>query len=638
VPPPPPDLVVLLRDADARVRRRAALAAGRVGLAEGVPPLAALLAGDREPAVREMAAFALGLLGDRAAVAPLRAALADREPMVQGRAAEALSLIGDVESAGPIAAMVAPFAALPAVAAVPIDDVEESHEPPVEAFRLGVVALGRLKAYEPLAGAVLDASGQARVRWWPIAFALQRVEDRRALPALTAFARGDGSFGRAFAARGLGALKDPAGLSPLLSLAENWVRDTKAAITAVRALGQIGDPRAGPLLARLLQTRNLDPLLLIEVVAAAGATRAPETLDILLDRLADPSPAVRAAALKSVREIDGQDFMFVLSGLDPDRHWSVRAATATILGTMDRESALPLLTEMLADTDLRVVPAVLSAMGKLQAPGVAALLLERLAHDDVVIRAVAATQLGELRPPDAERALEGAYRLGARDALPVARVAALEALAKYGAAALPVLREAFADRDWSVRLKAAGLVRKLEPTADVSAIRPAPTAHPAEYYESAELVSPSISPQIYIDTDRGTIQVELAVLDAPLTCDHFVSLARRGFFNGLAWHRVVPNFVVQDGDPRGDGEGGSGRTIRDELNPRPFLRGTVGMALDGPDTGNSQYFITHSPQPHLDGRYTVFGRVVSGMAVVDQLQPGDTVRQVRVWDGKTMSQ
>jgi cyclophilin family peptidyl-prolyl cis-trans isomerase len=281
---------------------------------------------------------------------------------------------------------------------------------------------------------------------------------------------------------------------------------------------------------------------------------------------------------------------------------------------------------------------VLASLAKLQAPGVAALLLERLGHDDVVIRAAAAAQLGDLRAPGAERALEAAYRLGVQDALPMARSAALDALAKYGAAALPVLREAFADRDWSVRLKAAGLVRTLDPAADVSAIRPAPTGHPADYYESGELVSPTVSPQVYIETDRGTIQLELAVLDAPLTCDQFVSLARRGFFNGLAWHRVVPNFVVQDGDPRGDGEGGSGRTVRDELNPRPYVRGTVGMALDGPDTGSSQYFITHSPQPHLDGRYTVFGRVVSGMAVVDQLQPGDPIRQVRVWDGKTMSQ
>jgi cyclophilin family peptidyl-prolyl cis-trans isomerase len=115
----------------------------------------------------------------------------------------------------------------------------------------------------------------------------------------------------------------------------------------------------------------------------------------------------------------------------------------------------------------------------------------------------------------------------------------------------------------------------------------------------------------------------------------FTELAQSGYFNGVGIHRVVPNFVVQDGDPRGDGEGGPGYTIRDELNQRPYLRGTVGMALDWADTGGSQFFITHSPQPHLDARYTVFGRVVSGMDVVDTLARGDIIRQVRVWNGGT---
>jgi cyclophilin family peptidyl-prolyl cis-trans isomerase len=97
----------------------------------------------------------------------------------------------------------------------------------------------------------------------------------------------------------------------------------------------------------------------------------------------------------------------------------------------------------------------------------------------------------------------------------------------------------------------------------------------------------------------------------------------------------VPNFVVQAGDDRGDDEGGPGYTIRDEINMRPYLRGTVGMARDWEDTGGSQFFITHSPQPHLDGRYTVFGHVVAGMDVVDQLAPGDRIRRVRIWDGVT---
>jgi cyclophilin family peptidyl-prolyl cis-trans isomerase len=143
---------------------------------------------------------------------------------------------------------------------------------------------------------------------------------------------------------------------------------------------------------------------------------------------------------------------------------------------------------------------------------------------------------------------------------------------------------------------------------------------------------------VYLETSKGTVQIELAVLDAPLTVENFVALARRGYFDGLQLHRVVPAFVVQDGDPRGDGTGGPGYSIRDELNDRPYQRGTVGMALSGPDTGGSQWFITHAPQPHLEGRYTVFGQVVKGMEVVDQLEVGDTITRVRVWDGVTAPQ
>jgi len=153
-------------------------------------------------------------------------------------------------------------------------------------------------------------------------------------------------------------------------------------------------------------------------------------------------------------------------------------------------------------------------------------------------------------------------------------------------------------------------------------------------YQSITLTNPTVSTQAFIDTDRGTVQIEFAVLDAPLTVDNFIGLARRGFYNGLTFHRVVPNFVVQGGDPRGDGEGGPGYTLRNEISEQPYLRGTVGIALDWADTGGSQFFITQSPQPHLDGRYTVFGRVVAGMDVVDKIQQGDVIRRVRVWDGQ----
>src|SRR4030095_586789 len=114
------------------------------------------------------------------------------------------------------------------------------------------------------------------------------------------------------------------------------------------------------------------------------------------------------------------------------------------------------------------------------------------------------------------------------------------------------------------------------------------------------------------------IEIELAVLDAPMTCHNFATLARKGFYNGMRFHRVLRDFLAQTGHPRGDGTGGPGYSIRDELNDLPYLRGAIGMALSGKDTGGSQFFLTISPQPHLDAKYTVFGHVVKGIEVLDQ--------------------
>jgi cyclophilin family peptidyl-prolyl cis-trans isomerase len=124
--------------------------------------------------------------------------------------------------------------------------------------------------------------------------------------------------------------------------------------------------------------------------------------------------------------------------------------------------------------------------------------------------------------------------------------------------------------------------------------------------------------------------MELLPDAAPLTVDNFVQLARRGYYRGIVFHRVVPNFVIQVGDPRGDGNGGPGYSIRCEVNEVAYDRGAVGMALSGKDTGGSQWFVTHAPQPHLDGGYTVFGRVVSGMNVVDEIVRGDTISSIVV--------
>jgi peptidyl-prolyl cis-trans isomerase B (cyclophilin B) len=133
-----------------------------------------------------------------------------------------------------------------------------------------------------------------------------------------------------------------------------------------------------------------------------------------------------------------------------------------------------------------------------------------------------------------------------------------------------------------------------------------------------------------IETDKGNMVVELFEKEAPNTVDNFVKLINKGFYNGLTFHRVLPNFVIQGGCPKGNGTGGPGYSIKCEINPRKHLTGTLSMAHAGKDTGGSQFFITHSPQPHLDGVHTVFGQVIEGQDVVNKIKPKDVMKKVTV--------
>jgi len=137
--------------------------------------------------------------------------------------------------------------------------------------------------------------------------------------------------------------------------------------------------------------------------------------------------------------------------------------------------------------------------------------------------------------------------------------------------------------------------------------------------------------RVKIETIRGDVTMELYKSVAPFTVMSILKLAtQKGFYRGLVFHRVVPNFVVQGGDPRGDGWGGPGYSIRSEFSARTYETGSVGIASAGKDTEGSQFFITQSPQPHLDGRYTNFGKVVSGMDVVDKIQVDDHIFDVKI--------
>jgi cyclophilin family peptidyl-prolyl cis-trans isomerase/HEAT repeat protein len=272
-------------------------------------------------------------------------------------------------------------------------------------------------------------------------------------------------------------------------------------------------------------------------------------------------------------------------------------------------------------TDPRVKLAAIEALGTNKAIQAADRLRPLIGNPDLVIAAAAVSALAKL----GDKSAIPAMRALAPQALQTIELApplaeALELLdAKEAAAELqPWLQSTHA----AVRIAAAGALTKLtgQPVAAPRVERPANQVKPPNLPKDAALK---------IKTEKGEFEVKLYTQDAPLTSLNLYTLARKNFFKNINFHRVVPDFVAQGGDPRGDGEGGPGYTIRCEINHRPYTRGVVGMALGGKDTGGSQLFVTLAPTPHLDGKYTAFGEVVKGQEVVDALLEGDKILEVR---------
>jgi cyclophilin family peptidyl-prolyl cis-trans isomerase/HEAT repeat protein len=672
-----PDLVALSLDPSAALRRRAVLAIGRVGLSEGMPALIDALT-DSEPDVRAMAAFALGLAGRADTIATLEHALTDEVPVVRARAMDAIGLIADrcradTSACGaPALAASEPATAAPAqaggaassqpstqpasqapatvdlsaaasavaqaaagcgpiLAALAPDATDVS--PEADACRAALFALARLGQYDALARVALDASGQPASTWWPVASALARVNDRRAAAALRALAATPTTDTRVFALGGLAAVKDAgtAGLARPIALDAAAALPLRAA--AVRALGSVGGQDATAALLQLLSTPDLPVPLHLAVIAALGQTRSRSAFDPLLDWLTAPNPAVRAATMRSLAAIDPDAFLTVQASLGSDADWSVRAALASVLGGLSADRVTAAIEDLVTDADARVHGPALEALVAVHAPDATSRLFAALEAGDVAERATAAELVGRARPDGGAARLVAAYERGLADGTGDARDAVVSALAQYSHAdAEPTWRKALADPAWSVRVHAARFLRDAG-VSDAAPERPAPLRQPASFFSSDALLHPAYSPHAFVETSHGTIEIELNVVDAGVTSLNFIALARAGFFNGTRIHRVVPGVLVQGGDPRGDGTGRPGYALVDELSPRPFVRGTVGMALAGPDTGGSQWFVTLVPQPQLDAKYTVFGHVVRGWDVLDQVAPWDVIERVRIWDG-----
>lgn len=264
--------------------------------------------------------------------------------------------------------------------------------------------------------------------------------------------------------------------------------------------------------------------------------------------------------------------------------------------------------------------AALGAVSARPVPQAAEPVRALLESQDTAEAAAAASAAAALKDEQALPALQAlAARVAQEPDLAESLAGALVALA--GPQAEPVLRPWLQHPHANVRHVAARALSELTSN-------PVRAPHVERLEAAARPPRAPAGATLTFRTRKGEFTVALDSEQAPLTAGNLYTLARRGYFHGLTFHRVVPDFVAQGGDPQGTGEGGPGYSIRCEVSRRPYRRGTLGMALGGKDTGGSQFFFTHSPQPHLEGRYTAFGEVVRGMEVVDSLTEGEPLLEV----------
>ena len=654
------NLKSLLSDKDPKVRKRAALAAGRIGDERALPALIELLKSDPDPDVRQMAAFAIGEVESPAGAVALIAVLNDtKEPgEIRARAVEAL---GKIAAALPETDKDRRRVYGAAILNTLRFEAGRRSLPDRLTILLGLTAALRAKP-EGAGPVIVHFLGHADPRI--VADALNtmarlRLKDNN--EEVRALLRHSDPIVRANAARFIGAAEDKGAFEVLLDRALHD-DDLRVRVSAIRALGSLKDARAvEPLVNRGNSFFQSDQLAqasgneLLEITTTLGRL-VPNTSDetvvtflrkmhILTDgeavevenAFARVAPGIfqsdpyRAETTK--RNVSWRQVSRRAQGLAAIRDVFTGAATGSA-GNHALKDAQKELAEMLErpNAPTFAVPDVLQAYSNFKPADADEFARNRLQSADVIIRANAVEVLGNQSPNEANtRALIEALPRALRDRdLNDAALAILDALGKQkSAAANEAIKTALDSSDHLIRHRAVALLKANGAGDFSSRIGTVQTRNTeADYRRAIARIGRRVIATVA--TSKGSFTIEFLPEDAPLTVDNFVMLARRGYFNGQTIPRVVPNFVVQAGDPRGDTNGGPGYSIRCEINEVPYDRAALGMALSGKDTGGSQWFVTHSPQPHLDGGYTVFGRVVSGMEVVDRIARGDTIRRVTV--------
>ena len=604
-------------DSNPLVRLRCAEVLGRIGNPTGVPLLAGL-SKDQNEDVAETAIFSLGLVGGKDSIEPLKYALKKRRKNIKIRALEALSATGEPEASEPIISYLSNFStALRVAAAISLSRLDDS---------TAVSACGT---------AIFDPDPRVLAS---IAYTLGRCEDKSHEKHITDLLENKDSTVKMRAVEALGRMGSKKAIDPLFAMTEG--EDRMVTLKAAEALARIGDKRCARALEKLLSStdpymqtialgglesidednsfESILPLLdskslMVRLAAlkAAGATGEDKSRERLLAIYRNGTPIERMTALEALGLVgDKQDLPLFVSALTGDGDPLVREGAATALGTWHKEKDLYEEDE----GGNRPIDALLGAIG----------------GDDWVVASIAAESIGKIAEKETIDDLARLYPQSIERVDSDRKLAVLGAITAIGERKtvreesvpplLKFLNEASKDPDPRVGQAAVQAAKQFKGSLKAQPSGPwprgdLPWGNPA---------LPMGERKIRIVTGRGNIEITLYGDDAPNMTQSIITLAKQGFYKDLTFHRVVPGFVIQGGCPRGDGWGDAGYFLRSQFNLHRYERGTVGMAHNGKDTPGSQFFITHTRQSHLNGRYTVIGKVTSGMEVVDTIERGDT--------------
>lgn len=620
-----PALTQAASSRDARLRARVALAYGRIAQAACIAPLLQLL-GDDDAQVRATAAFGLGQLGwfearkgrEAELVAALVPLLSDPEAGVRSSAIAALGKLADPVAA---TAMARPL--------LRDGDDEVRAEAATAMHRCRQLARARdaMAVLPPLTDEDLAglrsalADGGVAARRAAIYYFARNL-DKRVLELAPDLLRDADLWVRLYAVMALRRVGDASAAPTLLAATAD--PEYTVRVAAVQAIDVLKQAEALP------QKLSTDPSMHVRAAVATAYGNSSKVAEPQLVNLwlGDASAMVRASALAALAGRQKLTAVLLLTTAAGDRNAEIRAtamSSSAVLGLTTVEAAA-ILQRGIADSAPRVRVAALEQLGEIPSGWAYNAIKAALAAPSLAERGTAAGVLSARHEPDRVDIAWQAYQSSGDYRWRDMRQALLDVLATdMSAQSTDHLRAAARDSVLTVAKRARALL-----TARGVTDLPVLPVEQFAYSPFRELRFAK-NPVVALATTRGTFEVECFATDAPIHVASFIGLVKKGTYDGLPWHRVVSDFVIQGGDPEGSGWGDAGFSLRAEINQRRFERGTLGMPRgEDFDSGGSQLFFNHIPTPHLDGQYTVFGQIRSGEELIDQIEQGDLITSARL--------